>query len=118
MHEDLKSFFLAPKTPKQRQYEALRAYVIEELTAQVAAARFGFTETSLYSLANDLRVGKLNLFAHRTQRPPGNPLYSQLDRPDEKGKPFRCGYRRASAPGKDHLEPKYGGTYFEGGRFW
>ena len=37
MREDLKAFFLEPKTAKQRQYEALRAYVIEEAPALEAA---------------------------------------------------------------------------------
>lgn len=62
MREDLKAFFLEPKTAKQRQYEALRAYVVEETPALEAAAGFGFTEASLYALAHDLRTGKLDLF--------------------------------------------------------
>ncbi len=62
MRDDLKSFFLMPKTSKQRQYEALRRYVIDEIPANQAAERFGFTEKSLYSLAHDLRSGKLNIF--------------------------------------------------------
>jgi len=62
MREDLKAFFLEPKTAKQRQYEALRAYVIEEAPALEAARRFGFTDASLYALAHDLRTGKLDLF--------------------------------------------------------
>ena len=68
MHDDLKNFFITPKTPKQRQYEALRAYVLEEVSAKEAAQRFGFTEKSLYSLAHDIRVGKLNIFP---KQPPG-----------------------------------------------
>lgn len=62
MHDDLKSFFLDPPTSKQRQYEALRAYVVEGLPAREAAQRFGFTEKSLYALAHDLRTGDLEFF--------------------------------------------------------
>ena len=62
MHDDLKSFFLDPPTPKQRQYEALRAYVVEGLPARESAHRFGFTEKSLYALAHDLRTGDLEFF--------------------------------------------------------
>ena len=62
MRDDLKAFFLNPKTPRQRQYEALRAYVLEQASARESAARFGFTEKSLYGLAHDLRTGKLDLF--------------------------------------------------------
>ena len=69
MRDDLKPFFLTPQTPKHRQYEALRAYVIEETPARQAAQRFGFTEKSLYALAHDLRAGKLDLFPKPTTGP-------------------------------------------------
>jgi len=69
MRDDLKSFFLVPKTPKQRQYEALRAYVIEQASARQAAERFGFTEKSLYALAYDLRRTKLDFFPRCTTGP-------------------------------------------------
>ncbi len=69
MHDDLKSFFLLPKTSKQRHYEALRAYVIDETPARQVAERFGFTEKSLYALAHDLRTGKLEIFPKPTTGP-------------------------------------------------
>ncbi len=69
MRDDLKSFFLAPKTSKQRQYEALRAYVIDEIPAGQVAQHFGFTEKSLYALAHDLRKGGLDIFPKRTTGP-------------------------------------------------
>jgi transposase len=68
MTNDLKAFFLTPQTPKQRQYEALRAYVLEGLSAKEAAERFGFTEATVYALAHGLRAGQLELF---TPLPPG-----------------------------------------------
>lgn len=71
MRDDIKSFFLAPKTAKQRQYEALRTYVIDEIPASQAAQHFGFTEKSLYALAHDLRSGKLDIFPKRTTGPRG-----------------------------------------------
>ena len=69
MHEDLKLFFSSPQIPAQRQYEALRAYVMEGLTARQAAERYGFTESSLYALAHDLRAGTLELFSRRLTGP-------------------------------------------------
>ena len=69
MRDDLKSFLLVPQTPKQRQYEALRAYVLDEIPAKEVAQRFGFTENSLYTLAHDLRCGKLELFPQRSTGP-------------------------------------------------
>lgn len=69
MHDDLKAFFLDPRSPKQRQYEALRAYVLEERPAAEVAQQFGFTENSLYALAHDLRTGQLELFPQRPTGP-------------------------------------------------
>ena len=69
MHDDLISFFLDPQSPKQRQYEALRAYVLEGLPAAAVAQRFGFTEKSLYALTHDFRSGKLKFFPQRSTGP-------------------------------------------------
>ena len=38
-----KRFFLEPSSPKQRQYEALRAYFAQELPSAEAARAFGYT---------------------------------------------------------------------------
>lgn len=69
MHDDIKSFFLNPRTPKQRQYEALRAFVIDGIPAQKAARKFGFSKSYLYFLMNSFRSGKLNLFASSKKGP-------------------------------------------------
>jgi transposase len=69
MRDDIKGFFLAPKTAKHRQYEALRAYVVEGVSAQEAAERFGFTQKSLYDLAHSLRAGELDFFPKRVTGP-------------------------------------------------
>ena len=71
MPDDLNAFFLAPQTAKQRQYEALRAYVLEGLSAKAAAERFGFTEATLYALAHRLRGGQLELFPAAPTGPKG-----------------------------------------------
>ena len=71
MKDDLKAYFLAPKTPKQRQYEALRAYTLEGATAKQVAERFGFTTKSLYALVHDLRNDKLDFFPKSTTGPQG-----------------------------------------------
>lgn len=55
-------FFLHPDTPAQRQYEALRAYLVDGQPAAVAAQRFGYTPATLYSLSRDLRAGRLHFF--------------------------------------------------------
>lgn len=71
MRNDLESFFFNPSAPKHRQYEALRAYVVDKAPAKTAAERFGFTEKSLYALAHDLRTGKLAIFPKPEMGPKG-----------------------------------------------
>jgi hypothetical protein len=39
--DDETAFFLEPQHPRHRQYEALRAYFIDELPSAEAAGRFG-----------------------------------------------------------------------------
>ncbi len=47
--------FLEPANAIHRQYEALRAYFVEELPATEVAARFGYTPGSLRVLAHQFR---------------------------------------------------------------
>ena len=69
MRDELLAFFSTPRSPRQRQYEALRAYAMEGLSAKQAARRFGFTEKTLFALAHDLRTGELDLFPKKTTGP-------------------------------------------------
>ena len=46
------SFFDNPNYPLHKQYEALRAYFYEKLSAREIAKRFGYTENSLYCFAS------------------------------------------------------------------
>lgn len=48
-------FFLEPQHPKQRQYEALRRYFVEERPSQEVAATFGYTEGSFRVLCHQFR---------------------------------------------------------------
>ncbi len=45
-------FFKDPRYPLHRQYEAMRAYFYEKLSAQNVAKRFGYSENSLYCFAS------------------------------------------------------------------
>lgn len=69
MREELQHFFIEPKTAKQKQYEALRAYVIEGMSAKEAGKPFDLSENSIYVLAHQLRAGKLELFAQAAPGP-------------------------------------------------
>src|SRR4051794_12644641 len=48
-------FFPAPETPLQRQYEALRAYFVEQRPSRELARRFGYTPGSFRVLGHQSR---------------------------------------------------------------
>lgn len=48
-------FFSDPTGSSHKQYEALRAFFLEEISAQEVAARFGYTVSSVYSLVRDFK---------------------------------------------------------------
>jgi hypothetical protein len=48
-------FFSAPDSTRQRQYEALRAYFLEDRSAAEVAARFGYSLAAFRSLAHQFR---------------------------------------------------------------
>jgi hypothetical protein len=54
VHADAQ-FFLAPETPLQRQYEALRAYFVEQLPSHEVARRFGYTPGAFRVLCHQFR---------------------------------------------------------------
>jgi hypothetical protein len=51
----LRRFFLHPRLPKQRQYEALRAFLVEDRPAKEVARAFGYTLNSFYVLCHHFR---------------------------------------------------------------
>lgn len=59
---DLAQVFLAPESVAHRQYEALRAYFVERVTAAEAAGRFGYTVGAFQQLAHAFRNGHRRQF--------------------------------------------------------
>ena len=51
----LRRFFLQPRLPKQRQYEALRAFLVEGRPAKDVARAFGYSLNSFYVLCHHFR---------------------------------------------------------------
>src|SRR6266481_6000255 len=51
----LRRFFLEPRLPKHRQYEALRAYLLEGRLAKDVARAFGYTLNSFHVLCHHFR---------------------------------------------------------------
>lgn len=67
---DEASFFLEPEQPKQRQYETLRAYFVENLPAKEVAARFGYTVGAFHVLCHKFRNDPERKFFVETKRGP------------------------------------------------
>lgn len=67
---DPKQFFLEPSNSAQRQYEALRAFFIEEIPSAEAAKRFGYTPGSFRVLVHDFRHDPAPQFFIPPQRGP------------------------------------------------
>lgn len=63
-------FFLEPHLPKQRQYEALRAYFLEKSPAKDVAARFGYTTGAFHVLCHQFRNDPERKFFIETKRGP------------------------------------------------
>src|SRR5215468_2626713 len=63
-----RQFFLEPAIPRQRQYEALRTFFVEQLPSAEAARRFGYSPGAFRVMCHAFRRGELpELFA--TGRP-------------------------------------------------
>ena len=67
---DARRFFAEPAIPRQRQYEALRAFYLEELTSAEAAERFGYSPGAFRVLCHAFRRGDLPEFFATTRPGP------------------------------------------------
>lgn len=63
-------FFLEPGTPRQRQYEALRAYFVEGRPAHEVAGAFGYSPASLHVLCHHFRRDPAPVFFVAPRRGP------------------------------------------------
>lgn len=66
-------FFLEPASPAQRQYEALRAYFVDQLSTAKVAERFGYTPGSFRVLAHHFRRSQPQFFRDRKPGPRSQP---------------------------------------------
>ncbi len=68
------SFFLKPSSPRQRQYEALRAFFVEGQFSEKAARVFGYSLGAFRVLCSNFRNNPLArefFLATSVDRPPG-----------------------------------------------
>lgn len=67
---DESRYFLEPKNPKQRQYEALRAYFVENLPVKVVSEHFGYTPGAFHVLCHQFRNDPVREFFVQTKTGP------------------------------------------------
>ncbi|MCP4760360.1 MAG: helix-turn-helix domain-containing protein [archaeon] len=61
-HFDLLNYFIAPKSKRQKQYEAIRAIIIEKIPLEKVALKFNYKSSTLYSLLRDAKAKRIELF--------------------------------------------------------
>ncbi len=59
---DLTDYFTNPSSHRQKQYEAVRAIIIDKLSAELTAEKFGYKPSTVYALIKTARTGRLVLF--------------------------------------------------------
>jgi hypothetical protein len=77
---DCRKFFLEPNNPKQRMYEALRAYFVDERPSHEVAEAFGYTP------------GSFQVLCHHFRRNP-NPAFFATTRPGPRSQPKKSAAR-------------------------
>jgi hypothetical protein len=74
----VRRFFMEPATPRQRQYEALRAFFVEQVGSAEAARRFGYSPGAFRVMCHAFRRGELSeFFAIPHPGPRGQPRKSR-----------------------------------------
>jgi transposase len=66
---DLAGYFKQPASPRQKQYEAVRAVTIEKKPVKTVAEKFGYKINTVYSLLRDAKAGAVDLFPRMTKGP-------------------------------------------------
>ena len=75
---ECRRFFEEPATPRQRQYEALRAFFVEEMTSAETAEQFGYSPGAFRVLCHAFRRGELpDFFATARTGPREQPKKSR-----------------------------------------
>ena len=59
---NISNYFLSPESNRQKQYETVRAFIVEKLSAEKVAEKFGYQVSTVYAIVRDARAGKLQLF--------------------------------------------------------
>lgn len=66
---DLELFFTNPDSKKQKQYEAVRAFVVDKLSAREVADKFNYKLSSVYTFIKMTKSGEINFFPEPKKGP-------------------------------------------------
>ena len=59
---DLLKYFLKPFSKRQKQYEAVISFFVDNLSAEDIALKYGYQTSTVYAIIRDAKKGKLELF--------------------------------------------------------
>ena len=59
---NLLDFFTRTASARQKQYEAVRAIIVENMPYPEVAGKFGYKVNSLYTIVREAKAGRLGLF--------------------------------------------------------
>ena len=71
-------FFVRPRSSGQKQYEALRAFYVDKLPAQMVAYRFGYTLGSFNALRHKFKTGQLTFQFTEKRGPRGSRIPKEV----------------------------------------
>jgi transposase len=71
-------FFAYPKSPGQKQYEALRAFYVDKLPAKIVAERFGYTLASFNALRHKFKTHQLTFLFTEKRGPQGSRIPKEI----------------------------------------
>jgi transposase len=66
---DLTGYFKNPASPRQKQYEAVRAVTVKRESVKTVAEKFGYKINTIYSLIRDAKAGVVDLFPRVSKGP-------------------------------------------------
>ena len=91
---DLEKYFNNPKNKRQKQYEAIRAFVIDGKSAEEVARKYGYTTGTVYTYVRNAKAGKSELFPQVKMGP-------QKRRTSKELQQIIVGYRNKKLSSKD-----------------
>jgi transposase len=71
-------FFVHPRSPGQKQYEALRAFYVDKIPAKIVADRFGYTLDSFNALRHKFKTGQLTFQFTEKRGPQGSRVPKEI----------------------------------------